>query len=310
MDSAVAEPVEARDDATHEHGGAPGWRERISFNFFDRAAGFGGIARVEFRPGERIAEGGIQIFVPGGPIATVLAREDTPGGGSSVGRIRLDRIEPLARWRLRCKDTALIFGKGSGSRAGAAAPIDMDLGFEAWTPATGSVARRKAVDDLGFVQVVSSGHLEQAGRYSGRIRVGGRAVSFEGAGSRDRSWGARDLTGHHTARWFAVAFGPTLAFGIHVVSLGERQLRHGWVHADGEQRDVAVVHLETEERGSAVTGFRMIVTDAAADRYELTGETLEVIPVREGGVRTREAMTLFRLGEREALGLAEYVEDA
>ncbi|HEX9712812.1 MAG TPA: hypothetical protein VGB52_09740 [Actinomycetota bacterium] len=310
----MADPIDVRDDGTHEHGDEPGWTERVSFAFFDAPSRFGGIARVEFLPLERRAEGALTLFVSEGVVATVLAREETPGGGSSVGRIMLDRHEALEKWRLRCKDVALLFpsqrvgGGARGQRTGAASQIDLDVSFEAWTPPAGSVTRDKRVDELGFVQVSSSGHFEQAGRYSGRARVGGRAATIEGSGVRARSWGPLDRTARHVERWFAVAFGPRLAFGLRSVSIGDRHLQHGWVHRDGEMRDVRALHAQTEQDGRGVRALMLGVTDSAGDRYDITGETLESIPLREGDVHIRQAMTRYALDGREAVGLAEYLE--
>lgn len=310
----MSEPIDVRDDGTHEHGGEPGWSERLSFAFFDEPSRFGGIARVEFRPLDKLAEGTVTLFVSEGVVATVLAREGTPGGGSSVGRILLDRHEPLQKWRVRCKDVALLFpshrapGGARGQRTGAASQIDLDLTFEAWTPPSGSVTRDKRVDDLGFVQVSSSGHFEQAGRFSGRARVGGRAATIEGAGARLRSWGARDRTARHVERWFAIPFGPRLSFGLRSVSIGDRHLQHGWVAVDGEIRDVRGLHLETEQDARGVRTLALAVTDASGDRYDIAGETLESIPLREGDVRIRQSMTRFTLGERVCVGLAESIE--
>jgi len=310
----VPDPIDVRDDGTHEHGREPGWSERLVFAFFDPTAGVGGIARVEFHPGEQLAEGTLNIFVGDGAIATVLAREETPGGGSSVGRIKLDRIAPLEKWRLRCKDIALVFpgaSRGAQSkRSGAAVQVDLDLAFEAWTPAAGSGERRKTVDELGFVQVVSSGHFEQAGRYSGRMRVGGRACTIDGSGVRARSWGTRDRTAQHRESWYAVAFGRGSSFSVRAVTLGDKGLRHGWVAQGDEVRDLASLHIETEQRGRGMDIAHLRVIDHAGASWELQAEALEAIPLRDGPARVRQVMTRFRLGDREAIGLAEHLDAA
>src|SRR5438094_534265 len=102
--------IEARDERLHEHGDQQGWSERLSFNFFDPKTGFGGIARVDVRTREKRADGTLSVFLPGGALATVFAKSTTgPASGVSVDRIHLDAEEPLSRWRIRCKDVALVF---------------------------------------------------------------------------------------------------------------------------------------------------------------------------------------------------------
>jgi len=309
--------IEPRDERPHEHGGRAGWSERLSFAFFDPSSGFGGIARVDHRPVEKRADGTVSIFMPEGAIATVFAKEQiADAGGSSVARIHLDPYEALTKWRLRCKDIALVFPNATasglpktGERHGAASPIDLELTFDTWMPPAGSVERETSVNDLNYVRTTSTGHFEQAGRYHGKIRVGGRQTSFEGTGVRDRTWGPVDQTAHHSSQWFAVGFGPTLAFGARAMSFGIKGLQSGWVLREGEVRALSACHVESEYEGRAFREARLKLVDNAGDSYELTAESLYALPMREGKARIHQAMTRFRIGEREAVGLAEYVEN-
>jgi len=309
--------IEARDERPHEHGGRAGWSERLSFNFFDPSSGFGGIARVDHRPVEKKADGTISVFMPEGAIATVFAKESiADAGGSSVARIHLDPHEALTKWRIRCKDIALVFPNASatglpktGERHGAAAQIDLELTFETWMPPSGSVERDTSVDALKYVTVTSAGHFEQAGRYHGKIRVGGRQASFEGAGVRDKTWGPVDQTMQHSSAWFAVGFGPNLAFGARAMSIGVKGLHSGWVLRDGEVRALKSCRVETDYEGRAVRTARINLVDSADDTYEISAESLYALPMREGKARITQVMTRYRYGEREALGLAEYVEN-
>jgi hypothetical protein len=310
--------IEPKDERLHEDGGELGWSERLSFSFFDTDSGFGGIARVDVRSGEKRADGTLSVFLPEGALATVFSKAATgPGSGTSVDRIHLDAEEPLSRWRLRCKDVALVFPNAgarglprAGERHGSAAPIDLDLSFDAWMPPAGTVERRTEVDELNFARTLSTGHFEQAGRYSGKIRVGSRQATIDGTGVRDRTWGPLDPTAAHPSRWFAVAFSPALAFGVRGVTLGLQDLRSGWVLRDGAVREVKSFHLETEYEGRTFTAMRLDVTDDADDTYALEGESVCALPLREGSARVYQSMTRFRLGDRESLGLAEFLDPA
>ncbi|MGZ4103847.1 MAG: DUF7064 domain-containing protein [Actinomycetota bacterium] len=308
--------IEARDERPHEHGGRAGWSERLSFAFFDSASGFGGIARVEHRPVDKRAEGTLSVFLPGGAIATVFAREPiADAGGSSVARIHLDPHEALARWRIRCKDVALIFPNATagglprtGERTGAAAPIDLELTFATWMPPHGTIDRQTEVDELNFVRTISTGHFEQAGRFHGKIRIGGTQTAFEGTGVRDKTWGPVDPTAQHSSQWFAAGFGPALAFSARTIPMGAKGLRAGWVLRNEGVRSISACHVETEYEGRALRTARIALTDESGDRYDVTAESICALPMREGKVRITQAMTRFGLGERETLGLSEYVE--
>jgi len=307
--------IEPADEKPHEHGGEPGWSERLSFCFFDADAGFGGIVRADLRPGEKRADASVSLFMPGGAIATVLAREQNRApGGSSVARIQLDPVEALQKWWIRCKDVALIFPNASatglpkaGERTGAAGQIDLQVTFETWMPPTGEVERVTKVDELNFVRTMSTGHFEQAGRFHGKVRVGARQAALEATGVRDKTWGPIDPTAQHSSRWFVVAFGPALAFGVRAVSLGLRDLQSGWVMREGTVRGLKSCHIESDYEGRMLRSARLAITDDADDSYELTSETLTVLPMREGGARVHQAMTRYTLGDREAVGLVEEV---
>jgi hypothetical protein len=308
--------IEERDERLHDHGDLPGWSERLQFCFFDISSGFGGIARVDVRTPDKRADGTLSVFMPGGALATVFAKAATgPGDGLSVDRILLDPEEPLTRWRIRCKDIALVFPNAgahglprAGERHGSAAPIDLDLTFDAWMPPAGAVERKTEVNEAKFVNVVSTGHFEQAGRFTGRVRIGKRQAAIDGSGIRDRTWGPIDPTAAHASRWFAAAFSPSLAFGVRGVSLGFQDLHSGWVLRDGVVREVKGFRLETENEGRTVKALRLSVTDAEGDIYTLDGESICTLPLREGSARVNQSMTRFRLSDRETLGLAEFVD--
>ena len=73
-----------------------------------------------------------------------------------------------------------------------------------------------------------------------------------------------------------------------------------------ENLDVAAnVFIGREKR----TGGPLKLVDDAGDSYEITAESVVALPMREGKARIHQAMTRFRIGDREALGLAEYVEN-
>lgn len=316
MAQQTTQPVEARDDTHHEHGNEPGWTERVQFAFFDTMSGFGGIARAEYLPRERTADATLTLFVPGGAVATVLAKDkDREPRSHSVGRLTLEPVEPLAKWSVRCKDIALVFPGASvtglpkvGERHGAGGQVDLDLDVELWCPPQGSVERTTDVDEMGFVRVVSGGHFEQPGRFAGRLRIGNRQTAIDGAGVRVRSWGARSTTSTHASRWFAASFSPSFAFSARGVTLGDKTMQSGWVLTGEGVRAITGVRAEVDYEGRAPAAVRMQITDDAGARHDVEGEAIVALPVREGRARIFQTMMRYRCDGREALGLAELIE--
>ena len=100
--------------------------------------------------------------MPGGAVATALSRaSDAKRADLTVGRVIFGCEEQMQRWNIRCTDTALVFPTAESSSlsarsdsAGKAAPMELQLTFDAWTSAAGWAARRTEVDEMKFARIV------------------------------------------------------------------------------------------------------------------------------------------------------------
>ncbi|MFN2615310.1 MAG: hypothetical protein ABR552_10915 [Actinomycetota bacterium] len=297
--------IEARDETPHEHGGERGWIERLSFNFFDSTRGFGGIASLEYVPGDRKATGEVDIFLPGGAVATALARgNDVKRSEMSVGRTSFTCDEPMKRWKIKCNDVALVFPTAESAslsarteRAGKAAQLNLDLSFEAWTEPAGWAARRTDVDDMKFARIVSLGSFEQPGTFSGSIKVAGNEAQFSGGGFRQRTWGKVEPS--QDDRWFSAAFGSDLCVSVARRTIDAGPSEHCRIYHNG-----VATGCRNDGVHIADGRFEMPLAEEHA-RHELHGEIVSTIPPRSAEPDVFRSMTRFRLGAREALGLVE-----
>lgn len=117
--------------------------------------------------------------------------------------------------------------------------------FNAYTPASVSndAARAASVGSL------ASGHLEQAGRWSGWIEVDGARVSIDGRGNRDKSWGPRKIDGSRELtmwRWFSVHVGDDFHLGGLRMGTVAGDLHRGWIWRGGEATSVRRWDVRTE----------------------------------------------------------------
>lgn len=304
--------IEPRDDAPHEHGGEQGWSERISFNFFD-AEGFGGIASMEFRPGERTADSALSLFLPEGAFATSLSKAtDVKRAEMHVGRMRFETEQAGERWTLHCKDVALVFPTAEAAalkhqeRHGAAAQIEVTLRFDAMGPLNGAATRTTEINDQGFTSVVSSGAFEQPGRYSGSLRVGNRRVEFSGRGFRERTWGVQPWTAdaQPEVSWWSVAFDDDTAVSVWRRWVSGNQLGHAAVYRDGKTRTPKWERREDVLEGK---GFVYVMDGEGDERIEIHAREVARIEPRAGEPPFVRAMVRFRRGPDEALGLLEYL---
>jgi hypothetical protein len=177
------------DDQPHEHGGEAGWEERLVFAASDAVSGYALTARMTHRPRDRTADAELELKLPGGEIARSLSRaQNAKRAELTVGRLAISIAEPLKRWSVACRDVALVLP--GGEQRGIATQIDVAIEFEATSEPVGEADRRTEVDEQKFLSVVSRGAFTQQVRARGTLKVGANNVSFDGAGTRERRWGA------------------------------------------------------------------------------------------------------------------------
>jgi len=294
--------VSERDDAFHEHGGTPGWREELTFDFADPAAELGLIVRLTFDPGRHQADAVINVAFADGGFATVLARAKVERHATTtVDRIALSCAGPARSWRLACKDTALVLpARGpNAERRGVGVPIEMDVVFDAWVDPVGGLRRTKNVDAIGFVQVTSEGRFEQVGRASGSLRIGEHGSTIDAGGSRMRRWGPN----LGADAFLRVVFGPALSLVLRAPTLDDPAT--GWLARGHDVVPVTAV-LETTRDGSSVRWLSIAATDPGGERIEVEGAVLAAHPLRDGAARTRQALIRWRRNDRQAWGFGDW----
>jgi len=311
--------IEPRDDHPHARGGEPAWSESTYFNFHDRSSGLAGFTRVGFRPNEGTADATLFLFLPGGGAVAVLEREartDTPDV-ARVGGVAHECAEELARWRVRCEGKGLgvahagdVDIAGEAPRLGSVVAVEAKLDFGACMPPFGTSGRRqRTAEAAASASAVAAGHFEQAGLVRGQVRVGDEAFVVDGLGLRDRSWGPRDWSAPWGWRWFSIPFSSEFAIGVHCVLFPGREVQAGWVWRDGRTIKMTGFTLDTTYKDRIHRSLRIQATDAEGARYAITGEVGPVIPLKIGATRVHEGLTTFRLGDQEAVGIAEYLDN-
>jgi len=180
--------ITAADEQPHEHGGEIGWEEQLVFEAADERNGFTVSARMTHRPGDRSADAELKISLPGGEIAQSLHRaQNCKRAELTVGRLVIVVEEPLQRWRVGCKDVALVLP--AGEQRGVATQIDVSLEFTALGAPAGAAERKTEVDAQKFLSVTSKGSFTQPVGATGRVKAGTNEITFAGAGIRTRQWG-------------------------------------------------------------------------------------------------------------------------
>lgn len=253
----------------------PYWTETCWFTFAAPEYKLSGQLYPFFRPNQGVTSGGAFFWDAGGdqiwncryaknfwhlPIPDQsLSDIELPNG------IRYQAIEPLKRYRVGfvCQDDG---------------EAEVDLTFTATCPPN----------------YLGDGHLDQPGRYEGKIRLGDDVYEVNAYGMRDRSWGPRSQFGatlHGAARGGYSYATASDADGFHALTMafGEGDdpdcaVIHGYYLRDGEysrlvpgrgRRDV----LERDPDTGAPTSVRITALDESGRELVATSSVVNRIGV-------------------------------
>ena len=306
-------------DFAHPVEGDAAWSESYYFNCYDPDADVGFFTRIGIRPNEGTMDVGLSFWVPGGGLAGIRWMKEQRvmvDDDLTVGPVTYERLSPLKQWRLTASGDAM---EGhSGSRGGESVPVSMDVVFDALTPAIGGDGQGKEAADASSAatrQSVGKGHLEQAGRWSGWIEIGGRRSVLGGAarGNRDKSWGPRRWGGPRMWRWFSINIDDTTHFGGIRIGTDAGDLHRGWVWTDGEYVSIAEwrVRSELEEDGVTHKVSHVVAVDKRGREHSLRADLLRVDPgtagVRPNTVIVNEGLARWTYDGRVGYGISEYL---
>lgn len=300
--------LEREHDYAHPVEGDGAWSESYYFNGYDPEADCGFFTRIGVRPNDGTIDVGLSVWKPGGGLARlahVRAQTEMVDRDLEVGPVRYRMQEPGRSWHLTA----------DGSTA--EGTLRMDVVFDALTPLIG--ADGQGSDGQGASastrSTVGKGHLEQAGSWSGWIEVDGHRVELgdQAMGNRDKSWGPRRWGGPRMWRWFSVNIDRNTHFGGIRIGTDSGDLHRGWVWAEGRLASVASweVRTDLEEDGVTHAVTRLVVSDKAGGRHELTGRMLRVEPGR-AGIRPKativnEGLAAWSCQGRTGYGISEYL---
>jgi hypothetical protein len=298
------------------------------FSVFDVAQKLGMWCRLGNRPNEGYAERTVCIYLPDGAVAFLAGRPQiTHNREMNAGGLRFDIVDPFVHMRvtyagdvLLLEDPSVMTDPSAAFKHSPRVPAEMDLTFTAASPVLGG--KPVNADGSDYVppdadRSFGRAHFDQFMEGRGHIVVDNHDYTVHGFGDRDHSWGPRFWQSIDWYRWLHVVFGDDLALLCTVMErrLGEREVS-GTVFRDGRFEPVIDATIESDwDRQLCQTGMRAHVRTGERE-YEIEGTVHSLIPLRnrrelDGTMRvTRitEAMTHFRLDEREALGMSEYLD--
>jgi hypothetical protein len=316
------------DDHNHAPDPVSNYNESMYFSVFDEAQRMGGWCRIGNRVNEGHAEMSNCIYLPDGRVAFMATRPQiSTNERMDAGGLRFEIEEPFKRIRVTYDGKVCLLENpremaepSRAFRSNPSVPCRLDVVHTDAAPAVGGEIVREDGEPLpldphkGFARA----HYDQFMAGEGSIEVDGQRWDVRGHGMRDKSWGPRYWQNIDWYRWVHVHFDADLSLCVTLSDDGEAELRtNGFVIEQGRVIEATRVEVTSSWDSELYqTGLRVAV-ETAERAYELEGEVLSLIPLRnrrqlEDGswliTRITEGMTEYRCGERRAIGMSEYLD--
>ncbi len=284
--------LDARHDLAHPVEGDTAWSESYYFNAYDEGTDTGLFTRVGVRPNEGTMDVGFSLWLPSGELGeyrSVKEQREMVDTVLEVGSVRYEMLEALQSWRLTMEGEVEARPCGPGRVEMHPVPVALDVRFDAITPAIGTDGQPsgpRSAEAAAAAGTVGKGHLEQAGRWTGSLRVDGVTYEWRGAdGNRDRSWGPRRWGGPRMWRWFSINIGDDVHLGGIRLGTEVGDLHRGWVWDGARAVSVAEWRVRTELEADGVTHrvVHLDVLDKEGRTFALRGDVLRVANIGQAG---------------------------
>src|SRR5206468_956921 len=119
-----------------------------------------------------------------------------------------------------------------------------------------------------------NGHIDQAGRYSGHLRLDGLEHKIDCFGIRDRSWGPRVITDDIRLN-YCHGQSESLAFVCYSKPDGTAEtVFKGYLSIDGESCELAGGHRTSVHRGGELVGIEIELYDVTGRKISGSGVPL------------------------------------
>lgn len=328
-DRKIITVLEPEDEYTHEPDEASNYNESMYLNAFDLDQQLGGWFRIGNRVNEGYAEMTVCIYLRDGRVGFVYARPQIDSNDKmEAGGLSIDVVEPFKHLKVRYSGTVCVLDEPGDMADPRTAfknnpweECEIDLDYHGTSPMYGG--KPVYEDDGSEIEIeaeksFAKAHYEQHCAVTGTIRVGDETIDMNGLGLRDKSWGPRFWQAISWYRWLPLVFSdePDANPAAMMISIvGGKP--GGMVLVGDEYHLIRNCTIESDwDDDHYQTGMRCTV-ETDHDSYEVTGEVLSLIPLRnrrtdpEGNellTRITEAMTRFECRGQTGIGMSEYLD--
>jgi len=329
-DRKIITVLEPEDEFTHKPDPVPNYNESMYLNAFDLGQEAGGWFRLGNRVNEGHAEMSVCIYLPDGRVGFMYDRPKiTSNDEMNAGGLKIEVIEPFKRLDVSYEGKVCLLDDplqmADPRTAFRQNPmVDCSVHLE-WSGVSPMYGGRPVYEDGTEIEQdpetsFAKAHYEQHGTVKGQIVVGDEAITIDGLGLRDKSWGPRHWQALYWYRWLPMVFSPDFAMMLSVIGRDAEGtgIRAGGMVLEGDEYKILEdCRIEsTWDENLYQTG--MTCWAKTTDReYNITGDVLSMIPLRSRRktpdgeqllTRITEAMTRYECDGQVGIGMSEYLD--
>ncbi|HPC27174.1 MAG TPA: hypothetical protein PKX17_00450 [Candidatus Methanomethylicus sp.] len=296
-------------DIIHPVGSHPEWNESFYFNFYDRENEIFAFMRIGLKPNRNEKNVFCCFLLPDGSLVGMKDNEPMANSALKAKGLSFVKILPEKKW-------ALNFN-GYLARLGGQKPdpvkVSFSIGFECMNEVFNY---RECVSGIKeqISQSVASEHLEQFGKVTGALSIGGSEYLVKGMGERDHSWGVRDWNAPKMWVWLTCQFSEEYALNVTKLVVPEGEVDAGFIHLKG--RNVPLVKAEIQTEFAEVgppKSLRMVLTDKEGVSHKVTAVAVRqaALPFQSDDGRRLsvlyEPLARYEYNGMVGYGVAEYL---
>ena len=296
-------------DIIHEFGSEHDWTESFYFNFYDRGQDICGFMRLGLVPNRKEKSVLCYLLLPDGHIYNVVGSVPMENNDLEGLGLKLAMVEDEKTWKLTFAGEINDAIKAGEKQAGM-----FELNWRSINPVFDY--RETAPGEKEKAAPVASERLEQYGKVTGKLQVGGKIYDVTALGARDHSWGVIDYAAPHRWFWFGAQFDENFALSISKVWLDEKTVYDGgYMYDEGKNRAIVRIDsvIEETDRGSPAYIY-MAMYDKDGEvlgvKAKVENCALQVVTGKEGKVlaKMQQCLSKFTVsdGDDVGFGVLEY----
>ncbi len=296
-------------DILHEIGKEKDWNESYYFSFYDKGNDLLSFMRIGLKPNRGLKDVFCFFIMPDG--ALVGAQDQVPYDSPTMSArgLSFQNLEPEKRWRL------LFAGNLAKLGPSARVPTNthFDLIFETLNPVFNYRECVSGEKEL-VSKPVASEHLEQVGRVTGHLLLGGREYKIHGLGERDHSWGVREWNAPKMWAWINCQFNENCAFNATKLVIGDIEIDAGYFFDGTCNRPLEKIKIEASfSKDGSPEHLTMKLSDKSGKIYSVVAEAIKkaTLPFHSPDGKTLsllyETLGKYKMGEMTGYGILEYL---